>query len=102
MTNPPEYVDLGPTSDDWVAALASPDVYQAAVRRLTAELRECRTQQAADRREHKAEADALRAQLHEGLTPEILHLRSDVSRWRSRAHAAELRLREARRSGSTR
>lgn len=95
-------LDLGPASDDRVGALASPDVYRAAVRRLTAELRECRTQRDTEQRAHKAETAALRAQLHEGLTPELVELRKSVSRWRTRAQAAELRLREARRTGGAR
>lgn len=92
-------VDLGPTSNDWVRALASRETYQAAVKRLTAQLRERDHQLADMTRTHKRETEALRAQLREGLTPEIFELRRSVSRWRSRAQAAEARLREARRGG---
>jgi hypothetical protein len=91
--------DLGPTSQDWVGALATPETYQAAVRRLTAELRQVKSDQAEERSRCRDELRSLRAQLAEGLTPEILRLRKGVREWRLRAQAAEARLREAHRGG---
>lgn len=95
-------IDLGPISSDWLPASAPPGVYQAAVRRLTAELKDCQAQRAGEQETHRREVTRLRAQLNEGLAPEIIELRKSVSRWRSRAQAAEARLREARRTGAAR
>lgn len=95
-------VDLGPTREDWIWSVAAPAIYQEAVRRLTAEVKDCSRQLADERRARKREVDQLKGMLREGLSPELLQLRRDVSRWRGRAQAAELRLREARRAGSTR
>lgn len=92
-------LDLGPTSEDWVWSLAAPTIYQERVKTLTAELKDCRQTLADERCERRREVDQLRGMLREGLSPEILQLRKDVSRWRGRAQAAELRLREARRTG---
>jgi hypothetical protein len=100
--SPGKTLDLGPTADDWAGAFASPETYQAAVRRLTGELRDCRDQLAAEQQARKRETTQLRAQLREGLTPEIVELRKSVSSWRTRAQAAEARLREARWTGVAR
>lgn len=89
----------GTTSTDRLHAPASLDVYQAAVRRLTAELKDCQAQLAGQQETQRREAARIRAQLNEGLTPELLELKKSLSRWRSRAQAAELRLRENRRTG---
>lgn len=95
---PNQKLDLGPTSGDWVGALASPETYQGAIRHLTGELRDCRERLTAEQHARKQETNQLRAQLREGLTPEILELRKSVSLWRTRAQAVEARLREARRT----
>lgn len=90
-------LDLGPTARDWVPAIAAP--YQEAVRQLTAENRSLREQLAAEVRTHAGDVKVLKAQLREGLTPELLALRGDLQRWRSRATTAESRL-NAMRGGS--
>lgn len=90
------HVDLGPTSRDWQSTFDTPPHYQEAVRRLTAELKGCKRQLAESDKLHGEELRILRAQLNEGLTPEVIQLRKDVSTWRRRAQAAEARLREAR------
>lgn len=95
-------VDLGPTSEDWVWSVVAPTIYQERVKTLTAELKDCHCALAEEKSERRREVEKLRAQLREGLTPEILELRKSVSRWRGRAQAAELRLREARRMGAAR
>lgn len=73
-------------------------VYQAAVRRLTAQVAATQRQLDTERAAHRAEVAALQAQLREGLTPELVELRRSLSQWRSRAQAAEQRLRETRRT----
>lgn len=92
-------LDLGPTNARLLDTVTSHEVYQAAVKRLTAELAECREQLASSRREHRRELATLQTQLREGVTPELLQLKRSVSTWRTRAQAAEARLQEARRVG---
>lgn len=72
--------------------------YQYAVARLTAENRELRDNLAAQAMAHRIEARKLRAQLAEGLTPELAVLRRQVGHWRERAIRAEGRLANVRRS----
>lgn len=91
--------DLGPTSADWIGAMATPEHYQAAIVRLTAQLRGTEGRLSGMAALHKREIDALRAQLAEGLSLEVLELRRQVGQWRSRAQAAEAQLREMRRQG---
>ena len=82
--------------------MASPETYQAAIRKLTAEGEQLRQANAAERAEYAQEVRALRAQLAEGLTPELLQLRRSVTEWRARAQAAEARLRRGGTSHGTR
>jgi hypothetical protein len=74
--------------------------YQYAVKRLTAENRRLRAELAALERAHKRETRVLRAQLDEGLTPELTALRRQERHWRERAVRAEGRLASARRSAA--
>lgn len=89
-------LDLGPTSADWLPTLAAP--YREAVKRLTAQNRELRELYEAAQRARVAEVKALKAQLREGLTPELIALRKEVTHWRDRAVTAEGRLLSERRS----
>ena len=66
--------------------------YQEAVRRLTAETAELHERLAERDTAHREDFRRLTAQLHEGLTPELLALRSELRNWRQRALAAEGRL----------
>lgn len=86
-------LDLGPTSKDWLMTIASP--YPEAVKRLTAENRQLRDQLTDEQRARKDEVRALKAQLREGLSPELIVLRKQLASWRDRAQAAEARLKEA-------
>lgn len=74
------------------------DTYQAAVKRLTAENRELKEQLRLERAVHRQKVRELTGQISEGLTPELLVLRREVIKWRTRAQAAELRLKEARKN----
>lgn len=91
-------MSLGPTSTDWLPALTSVDTYQAAVARLTTQVRGYRTRLHALQAQHRRDVAALEVQLREGLTPELIALRKTVSQWRSRALAAEARLKESKRT----
>src|SRR5690349_607473 len=91
-----ETADLGPTSEDWAGALASPEIYQAAIRTLTAERDKLRTDLEEQRVEYAQEVRSLRAQLSEGLSLELLQLQKSLGRWRERAQAAEAQLRARR------
>lgn len=96
----PSNVDLGPTSQDWldVAAVgADVTVYQRKVKHLIENNRQLRTQLNDERRAHREEVRALRSQLAEGLTPELLTLRRTLAACKQRLHAAEARLAEHRR-----
>jgi len=66
--------------------------YQEAVRRLTAENRELKAALAEEGQLRRDEVRVLRAQLNEGISPELVTLRRELSRWRTRANAAESRL----------
>ena len=70
--------------------IASP--YPEAVKRLTDENRKLREQLTQERRARKDEIRVLRAQLREGLTPELIALRRELQKWRTRAVTAEGRL----------
>lgn len=94
MTTPP---DLGPTSGDWLPAVNS-NIYQRAVARITAENRRLREQLESAQAEHLADVRKLRAELNEAITPEMVVLRRELSRWRTRALAAEARLKQHRRT----
>lgn len=72
--------------------------YQEAIKKLTAENRELARTITTERQAHREETRKLAGQLNEGLTPEVLMLRREVKKWRSRALAAEARLSEAKRS----
>lgn len=89
---------LGPTSADWLPTLTSIDTYQAAIARLTTQIRDYRTQLHDLQSKHRADVAALEAQLREGLTPELIALRKTASQWRTRALAAEARLKESKRT----
>jgi predicted RNase H-like nuclease (RuvC/YqgF family) len=62
--------------------------YQHHVKRLTAENKELTALLASERSARKEEVRRLKAQLDEGLTPEILALRSELERHRKRADEA--------------
>lgn len=68
--------------------------YRAAVKRLTAENKQLQHELRDERRRCRAEAAVLSAQLREGLLPELIILRNELSRWRARALAAEARVRQ--------
>jgi chromosome segregation ATPase len=74
------------------------DAYQEAVRRLTAENRELNQKLGEVRRAHRQEIRTLEAHLNEGFSPELVTLRRELRKWKDRAHAAEGRLTEMRRS----
>lgn len=86
--------DLGPTSADWLPFIATP--YQDAVKRLLAENRSLRAELATERKRHREDVRVLKAQLREGLSPELLALRRQMQKWRTRATVAEGRLSETR------
>jgi len=69
--------------------------YQHHVKRLTDENAELRNKLAAEQESRKRETQRLRAQLDEGLTPEILALRKELERQRQRADKAERDRRQA-------
>lgn len=73
-------------------------LYQERVRVLTAENRRLTEELATERQANREARRKLSVQLNEGLTPELLTLRREVSRWRTRAQAAEARLIENVRS----
>lgn len=74
------------------------DSYQYAVRKLTAENKELRQQISALKTTHRQQERKLRAQLDEGLTPELAVLRRELRHWRQRAQVAEGRLASVKRS----
>jgi hypothetical protein len=76
--------------------VATERTYQAAVKRLTAENKRLQELVDSERRRHHTEVAALAAQLREGLSPELIVLRRELSRWRQRAISAEARLKEKR------
>lgn len=78
--------------------MASEQTYQAAVLRLTAEVKQIQAELDSERCRHNHEMAVLAAQLREGLSPELITLRRELSRWRQRALVAEARLKEDRRS----
>jgi hypothetical protein len=92
--------DLGPTARDWLGKIA-PDgyVYQEAVQRLTSENRRLREALGKEEANHKQDVKVLRAQLREGLSPELMVLRREIRQWRERALAAEGRFREVVKRG---
>lgn len=65
--------------------------YQHAIKRLTAERDQARSDLAASRATHKEEVRKLRVMLDEGLTPELLALRRELERHRERADKAASR-----------
>lgn len=71
--------------------------YQHHVKRLTAENEKLRADLAATHTAHKTEIRQLRAQLDEGLSPEILALREELERQRERADHAVAEKREIQR-----
>lgn len=91
---------LGPTSKDWVGALATPETYQTAIRKLTAERDQLRQTLDEEQAAHSLEVRALQAQLSEGVSLEFLQLQKSLGRWRTRAQSAEAKLRAIRGSVS--
>jgi chromosome segregation ATPase len=71
--------------------------YQHHVKRLTAENEKLRADLAAAQAGHKVEVRQLRAQLDEGLTPELLALREELEHQRERADHAVAEQREIQR-----
>lgn len=90
-------IDLGPTSSDWLPAIAD---YQGAVARLTAENKALDATLNSEREASRVAVQKLRVQLTEGLTPELLVLRREVRKWRMRARAAEARFTASNREGA--
>jgi hypothetical protein len=72
-------------------------VYQDAVKRLTAENKALRKQLADAVQSHGQEVGLLKAQLNEGLTPELIVLRGELKKWKNRAIVAERRLADIKR-----
>lgn len=64
------------------------ETYQQAVKRLTAENEELKTALAAEQATRKQEVRRLKAQLDEGLSPEVITLRRELERQRERAGRA--------------
>src|SRR5690606_29307244 len=62
--------------------------YQDAIKRLTGENSKLKADLAASKAAHQKDVRALRSQLREGLTPEILALREQVERQADRAQSA--------------
>jgi hypothetical protein len=71
--------------------------YQHAIRQLTGERDQLRSDLAALRAAHKDETRKLRAMLDEGLSPELLALREELERQRQRTSQAEASCRTAAR-----
>lgn len=69
-------------------------VYQRRVKELADRVRVLDNALSAERTSRRSELRILQAQLREGLTPELIALRKEVTRWRDRAQAAEARLKE--------
>lgn len=76
--------------------MTTDETYQEAVKRLTTENRVLRGQLKIEQRAHRDDVQVLKAQLREGLTPELLTLRREVKALRTRVLTAESRLQEAR------
>lgn len=91
-------VDLGPTAADWAGRIAE-GPYPAAVKRLKVQNDDLTMELQRVEAARKREVKALRAQLREGLSPELLVLRREIRQWRERALAAEGRFREAVKRG---
>lgn len=88
-------IDLGPTSQERLAQIV---VYQESVKRLTAENRALAEKLKSERQARRDDARRFSVQINEGLTPELLVLRRQLSGWRARAQAAEAKLAATRRS----
>jgi len=93
-------VDLGPTSEDWRDEVGNTAAYQNAVKQLTALNKSLNAQAESDRKAHRDEVRSLKAQLHEGLSPELMALRRQLQHWRTRALTAEGRLKEIRKGAT--
>jgi hypothetical protein len=72
------------------------ETYQEAMKRLTTENCVLRGLLKIEQRGRRDEVRVLKAQLREGLTPELLTLRREIKALRTRATTAESRLRAAR------
>lgn len=92
-------MDLGPTSRDWLAEIAryKVSVKSLTVRNRTLELRLGKTIEA-----HRSEIKVLKAQLREGLTPELIALKRKLSDCQERLRAAESKLAEVKRGAHAR
>lgn len=71
-------------------------IYQEAIKRLTSENKALRDSLATQKEERAKEVRALKAQLREGLSLELLTLRRELQRQRERADTAEARLSQLR------
>jgi hypothetical protein len=85
---------------DGTSSEADRATYREAVRRLTAEAKELRTQLTEVQRIHAQEIREMKAQLNEGISPELVVMRRQLAGWKNRALAAEGRLTEKRGPGS--
>lgn len=89
-------IELGPTSQDWLPEIAS---YQDRVKWLHSENQRLGQALQVEQGQRRCEVQKLRAQLNEALSPELLALRRELRKWRTRAHAAEGRIAAMLREG---